>query len=59
MQNLLRLSYEKILLLASVNLRDDYPIKLDMAAYGHIGSWMTQVAARPAVAAALAAEGLK
>ncbi|WP_227674938.1 hypothetical protein [Klebsiella sp. WP4-W18-ESBL-05] len=24
MQNLLRLSYEKILLLASVNLRDDY-----------------------------------
>ncbi|MGX8842412.1 glutathione transferase GstA, partial [Klebsiella quasipneumoniae] len=28
-------------------------------AYGHIGNWMTQVAARPAVAAALAAEGLK
>ena len=26
MQNLLRLSYEKILLLASVNLRDDYLI---------------------------------
>ena len=40
-------------------LRWAYAIKLDMAAYGHIGSWMTQVAARPAVAAALAAEGLK
>ncbi len=31
-------------------LRWAYVIKLDMAAYGHIGSWMTQVAARPAVA---------
>ena len=40
-------------------LRWAYAIKLDMAAYGHIGNWMTQVAARPAVAAALAAEGLK
>jgi hypothetical protein len=30
-----------------------------MAACGHIGSWMAQVAARPAVADALAAEGLK
>ncbi|HEO9417180.1 TPA: glutathione transferase GstA [Klebsiella pneumoniae subsp. pneumoniae] len=40
-------------------LRRAYAIKLDMAAYGHIGNWMTQVAARPAVAAALAAEGLK
>ena len=40
-------------------LRWGYGIKLDMAAYGHIDSWMAQVAARPAVAAALAAEGLK
>lgn len=40
-------------------LRWAYAIKLDMAAYGHIGSWMAQVTARPAVAAALAAEGLK
>ena len=32
-------------------LRWAYAIRLDMAAYGHIGSWMTQVAARPAVAA--------
>ncbi|BBR58668.1 universal stress protein [Klebsiella sp. WP4-W18-ESBL-05] len=29
MQNLLRLSYEKILLLASVNLRDDYQASLE------------------------------
>ena len=40
-------------------LRWGYAIKLDMAACGHIGSWMAQVAARPAVADALAAEGLK
>ena len=31
MQNLLRLSYEKILLLASVNLRDDYRASGDFA----------------------------
>ena len=40
-------------------LRWGYAIKLDMAACGHIGSWMAQVAARPTVADALAAEGLK
>ncbi|WP_200927089.1 hypothetical protein [Citrobacter portucalensis] len=33
MQNLLRLSYEKILLLASVNLRDDYR---------QIGTWLEE-----------------
>lgn len=39
-------------------LRWAYALNLDMANYHHIDNWMKNVAARPAVAAALAAEGL-
>lgn len=35
MQNLLRLSYEKILLLASVNLRDDYRVTFSVPVTPH------------------------
>ena len=40
-------------------LRWAYAVKLDMAGYSNIAVWMKRVAARPAVAAALEAEGLK
>lgn len=40
-------------------LRWAFAVKLDMAGYKHIADYMARVAARPAVAAALAAEGLK
>lgn len=40
-------------------LRWGYGVKLKMAEYRNIEAWMKHVAARPAVAAALAAEGLK
>jgi glutathione S-transferase len=38
-------------------LRWAYAVKLDMEGYSNIAAWMKRVAARPAVAAALAAEG--
>ena len=40
-------------------LRWAYAVKLDMEGYSNIAAWMKRVAARPAVAAALEAEGLK
>ncbi|WP_074167318.1 glutathione transferase GstA [Klebsiella aerogenes] len=40
-------------------LRWGYAVKLNMEAYANIGAWMAHVAARPSVAAALSAEGLK
>ncbi|MEZ2601862.1 glutathione transferase GstA [Kluyvera intermedia] len=40
-------------------LRWVFAVKLDMAGYKHIADYMARVAARPAVAEALAAEGLK
>ncbi|MFJ2973727.1 glutathione transferase GstA [Kluyvera sp. NPDC087067] len=40
-------------------LRWAFAVKLDIAGYKHIADYMARVAARPAVAAALAAEGLK
>lgn len=40
-------------------LRWAYALKLDMTGYPHIAVWMQHMAARPSVAAALAAEGLK
>ncbi len=40
-------------------LRWGYAVKLNMEAYANIGTWMAHVAARPSVAAALSAEGLK
>ena len=40
-------------------LRWAFAVKLDMAGYKNIADYMARVAARPAVAAALAAEGLK
>lgn len=40
-------------------LRWAYAVKLDMSGYGNIATWMQRVAARPAVAAAMEAEGLK
>lgn len=40
-------------------LRWAFAVKLDMAGYKHIADYMARVAARPAVAAAMAAEGLK
>ncbi|EPK7361176.1 glutathione transferase GstA [Kluyvera ascorbata] len=40
-------------------LRWAFAVKLDMAGYKNIADYMALVAARPAVAAALAAEGLK
>ncbi|ASG63460.1 TPA: glutathione transferase GstA [Kluyvera georgiana] len=40
-------------------LRWAFAVKMDMAGYQNIADYMARVAARPAVAAALAAEGLK
>ncbi len=40
-------------------LRWAYAVKLNMAGYRHIEAWMKHIAARPSVAAALEAEGLK
>ncbi|BBQ83683.1 TPA: glutathione transferase GstA [Kluyvera ascorbata] len=40
-------------------LRWAFAVKMDMAGYKNIADYMARVAARPAVAAALAAEGLK
>lgn len=40
-------------------LRWAYAVKLNMEGYSNIAVWMKHVAARPAVAAALEAEGLK
>lgn len=40
-------------------LRWAFAVKLDMAGYKNIADYMARVAARPAVAAAMAAEGLK
>jgi len=40
-------------------LRWAFAVKLDMAGYKNIAEYMARVAARPAVAAAIAAEGLK
>ena len=40
-------------------LRWAFAVKLEMAGYKNIASYMERVAARPAVAAAMAAEGLK
>lgn len=40
-------------------LRWAFAVKLDMAGYKNIADYMARVAARPAVAAAVAAEGLK
>ncbi|WP_434584494.1 glutathione transferase GstA [Klebsiella sp. R390] len=40
-------------------LRWAYALKLDMTGYPHIAVWMQHMAARPSVAAALAAEGLQ
>ncbi|HDT6546295.1 TPA: glutathione transferase GstA [Kluyvera ascorbata] len=40
-------------------LRWAFTVKMDMAGYQNIADYMARVAARPAVAAALAAEGLK
>lgn len=40
-------------------LRWAYAVKLNMEGYRHIGAWMKHIAARPSVAAALEAEGLK
>lgn len=40
-------------------LRWAFAVKLDMAGYKHIADYIARVAARPAVAAAMAAEGLK
>ncbi len=40
-------------------LRWGYAVKLNMEAYANIGARMAHVAARPSVAAALSAEGLK
>ncbi|BBR59111.1 MULTISPECIES: glutathione transferase GstA [unclassified Klebsiella] len=40
-------------------LRWAFAVKMDMAGYENIADYMARVAARPAVAAALAAEGLK
>lgn len=40
-------------------LRWAFAVKMNMAAYQNIADYMTRVAARPAVAAALSAEGLK
>ena len=40
-------------------LRWAYAVKLNMEGYSNIAAWMKHVAARPAVAAALEAEGLK
>ena len=40
-------------------LRWAFAVKLDMAGYSHINAYMERVASRPAVAAAMAAEGLK
>ncbi|HDG1693651.1 TPA: glutathione transferase GstA [Kluyvera ascorbata] len=40
-------------------LRWAFAVKLDMAGYKNIAAYMERVAARPAVAAAMAAEGLK
>ncbi|EKZ5283604.1 glutathione transferase GstA [Klebsiella aerogenes] len=40
-------------------LRWGYAVKLNMESYANIGAWMAHVAARPSVAAALSAEGLK
>lgn len=40
-------------------LRWAFAVKMDMAGYQNIAGYMARVAARPAVAAALAAEGLK
>lgn len=40
-------------------LRWAFAVKLDMAGYKHIADYMARVAARPAVAAAMTAEGLK
>lgn len=40
-------------------LRWAFAVKLEMAGYKNIADYMARVAARPAVAAAVAAEGLK
>lgn len=40
-------------------LRWAYAVKLNMEGYRHIEAWMKHIAARPSVAAALEAEGLK
>ncbi|KAA1050010.1 glutathione transferase GstA [Pseudocitrobacter sp. 73] len=40
-------------------LRWAFAVKLEMSGYKNIAAYMTRVAARPAVAAAMAAEGLK
>ncbi len=39
-------------------LRWAWAVKLDMTGYSNIAAWMKHVAARPSVAAALAAEGV-